>query len=177
MKKYLKIFAFVILLMIIFRGFIFRNTVTYKPINTQSIYKITDNDFRLFIEKQPSKEDIEKTIRQALTLTAKQLHFAANQKSTNPNNLFHKKAAHCVGYAAYFSTLCNELLKKTGLNKNWQVKHIRGEIYFLGINMHRYSNSPFFQDHDFNIVENKTTGETYMVDATITDYLKIYYVQ
>ncbi len=76
------------------------------------------------------------------------------------------KTSHCVGYGAFFTTTCNFLLKKYNLGGKWRAKSQKGQIYFLGINVHNYSNSSFFIDHDFVITENNQTSELCAVDPT-----------
>jgi hypothetical protein len=78
-----------------------------------------------------------------------------------------------VGYAAFFATTCNYLLKKYHLDATWTAQPQAGKMYLLGENIHPYFHSPFFRDHDFVVIKNKVTGEILAVDPTIHDYLFI----
>jgi len=67
-------------------------------------------------------------------------------------------------------------LDKYELSGNWIAKPQIGQLNFLGINVHKYFNSQFFKDHDFVLIENKTTDEVFAVDPTVRDYLKINFI-
>ncbi|MBK8847678.1 MAG: hypothetical protein IPO27_14490 [Bacteroidetes bacterium] len=90
--------------------------------------------------------------------------------------LIDSKAANCIGYASFFVTTCNHLLKENNLDNSWKATSHIGHIYFLGKNIHVYFDLPLFKDHDFVTIENKTTGEIFAVDPTINDYLFIDFI-
>jgi hypothetical protein len=94
----------------------------------------------------------------------------------DPNKLIFTRTAHCVGYATFFATTCNQLLSEYGVADEWIAKPHAGQLYFLGANVHQYVNSSFFKDHDFVTIENKKTGRIFVVDPTINDYLFIDFV-
>ena len=81
------------------------------------------------------------------------------------------KKANCVGYAAMFNAIASYLIKKQGVENEYEVQHKIGKLDFLGIDLHQYSGSPFFKDHDYNIICNKITKEEVAVDASVADYL------
>ncbi len=58
----------------------------------------------------------------------------------------------------------------------WVARSQIGQLYFLGTYVHPYFHSPFSKDHDFVIIENKTTGEIFAVDPTVSDYLFIVFI-
>jgi hypothetical protein len=120
--------------------------------------------------------DIKDVIKMGLSATSRQLNFTATHNDTDPNKLIYSRTAHCVGYASYFTTTCNYLLMKNGLAGQWNVKHQIGQLFFLGININKCINTPFFKDHDFVTIENKKTGEIFAVDPTVNDYFFINFV-
>lgn len=164
---------------ILFRGWLFRNLVTYESVGLRTNYTATNDKFVGFIDKCADDEinqDIKQTIILGLSITSKQLNFTNDKNDIDPNKLINSKKAHCVGYASFFASTCNYLLEKYKLDGNWSAKPQVGKIYFLGTNIHEYFNNPFFKDHDFVTIENKITGEIFAVDPTITDYLYIDFV-
>ncbi|HFA50913.1 MAG TPA: hypothetical protein ENJ95_18035, partial [Bacteroidetes bacterium] len=144
LPKGVALFISVFIFIFIFKNWLFEKTVTYVPMAKQHFFAATDTAFLSYIAQQKTNENIESIIRQALEMTAGQLEFSSSKNNSDPNVSFYKHKAHCVGYAAFFSTSCNGLLKKAGLGNTWQASHWRGKIYFLGINLHRFSNAPFF---------------------------------
>jgi hypothetical protein len=161
------------------RGWLFRNLVTYKSIGPRSNYYASNEKLINCINEKAYKQtnpDIRQIIKLSLSITSEQLHFTGNKNHTDPNKLINFKTAHCVGYASFFSTTCNYLLKKNNLANLWTAKPQAGQLYFLKTNIHAYFNSSFFKDHDFVTIENKTTGEIYAVDPTVNDYLRIDFV-
>lgn len=134
---------------------------------TQYIDSCIDN------QKEP---DIKQIIKLALAITSEKLTYTPEKNDIDPNLLITSQKAHCVGYAAFFTTTCNYLLAKYNLSKQWTVKSRIGQLYFLGTNIHPYFHSSFFKDHDFVTIVNKETGEIFAVDPTFKDYLSIDYV-
>ena len=161
---------------LLFRGWFYRHLVTYKSIGLRINYSATDEKLINYIDANIDKEanlDIKQIIKIGLSITSRQLNFTTNKNDVDPNKLVSSKTAHCVGYASFFATTCNYILKKYDLDDNWTVKSQIGQLYFLGINIHKYLHSSFFKDHDFVTIENKKTGEIYAVDPTLNDYLHI----
>ncbi len=160
----------------LFRGWIYRHLVTYKSVGHRTNYPATNDKLIDYIDSGVGKEtehDIEQIVKLGLSITSRQLNFTDNKNDIDPNKLIRSKTAHCVGYASFFATTCNYLLKKRNLSGNWTARPQIGQLYFLGTNIHPYFNSAFFKDHDFVTIENKTTGEIFAVDPTINDYLWI----
>ncbi len=160
----------------LFRGWLYRYLVTYQSVGVRTNYIVTNDTLTGYIEASLTQQtdlEVEQIIQLGLSITARRLHFTAAQNDIDPNKLVSSKAAHCVGYAAFFATTCNYLLKKYNLADRWNARPQIGQLYFLGTNMHQYSNSPFFKDHDFVTIENKTTGAILAVDPTVNDYLDI----
>lgn len=178
-KKRYKLLCFLLILsamLFLCRTYLFCTFVSYKNIGQRVSYAPTDKELINCIEKQVKIEKklvITEIIPLSLEITAQKLTFTAGKNDNDPNKLIHSQKAHCVGYAAFLATTCNYLLKKNQLASEWVAKPCIGQLYFLGINVHPYFDTPFFKDHDFVIVENKKTKEVFAIDATIYDYLGI----
>lgn len=181
--KIIKWIALAILILttvgLLFRGWFYRQLVTYKSVGIRDSYSATDDKLVGFIGASVVKQtdpDIEAIIKLGLSITSEQLNFTADKNDIDPNKLITSKAAHCVGYATFFATTCNYLLNKYNLADTWAAKPQAGQLYFLGKNVHQYFNTPFFKNHDFVTIENKTTGQIFAVDPTVSDYLFIDFV-
>lgn len=182
MKIIKRIFLTILILTavgLLFRGWFYRHLVTYKSVGIRTNYIATDEKLTKYFDSNIDKQselEIEQIIKLGLSITSRQLNFTANKNDIDPNKLISSKTAHCVGYALFFSTTCNYLLKKYNLSDKWTAKPRIGQLYFLNTNIHKYFNSSFFKDHDFVTIENKTTGEIYAVDPTLNDYLCIDFI-
>jgi hypothetical protein len=178
-KRTLIAFTILLLLAFLFRGFLYRNLVMYKSLGHRPNYSATDKTLTNFIDAHAVKNtdtNIKQIIKLALSITSNQLNFTATKNDNDPNKLISSKTAHCVGYAAFFATTCNYLLKKYKLDDAWHAKPQIGQLYLLGTNVHKYFNSSFFKDHDFVRIENKLTGEKFAVDPSVHDYFDIDFV-
>jgi hypothetical protein len=165
---------------LVFRGPIYRLTVSYKSIGQRTAYSALNADLIDYIEKNERDEniaDIEEVIKSALSKTSKKLNYTASKNDNDPNLLIYSKTAHCLGYASFYATTCNYLLKKNNLDQEWVARPQVGQLYFLGENIHHYFDSPFFKAHDFVTIENKITSEAFAVDPTVNDYLFIDYIR
>lgn len=161
------------------RGWLYRHLVTYKSIGLRTNYSARNEKLIICIDQTADRHtnpEIKQIIKLSLSITSEQLKYSANKNNVDPNMLINSKTAHCVGYASFFSTTCNYLLKRKNLSNSWVALPQAGQLYFLGTNIHKYFNSSFFKDHDFVSIENKTTGEIYAVDPTVNDYLHIDFV-
>ena len=168
-----------IVLGLVFRGFLYRQLVTYQSIGKRTSYVASDARLIAFIDERADythDPDIKAIISTSLSATSRQLTFSTSKNDNDPNKLIVSKKAHCIGYAAFFSTTCNYLLKKYKLSNTWVAKPQVGQLYLLGTNIHRFFNSSFFKDHDFVTIENRLTGEVFAVDPTVNDYFYIDFV-
>ena len=163
----------------LFRGWIYRHSVSYKAVGMRTTYPARNKIFTQYIyscidhQREP---DIKQIIKLALSITSEKLTYTADKNDIHPNKLITTRKAHCVGYAAFFTTTCNYLLAKYNLSSQWTAKPRLGQLYFLGTNIHPYFPTPIFKDHDFVTIENKETGEIFAVDPTVKDYLSIDFV-
>ncbi len=163
-----------------FRGWFYRNLVTYKSVGLRTNYAATDKELTNYINESNGKQtepDVKQIAKLSLSITSNKLNFAADKNHNDPNKLIRTKTAHCIGYATFFATTCNYLLKKYSLDDSWTAKPQIGQLYFLGTNVHKYFSSPFFKDHDFVTIENKKTGQILAVDPTVTDYLHVDFIK
>ena len=182
MKFFKKASILILILAIIgllFRGWFFKNLVTYKSIGVRPNYIVKDKKLFKYINeniKEQTDLDVVQIIELGLSITSRQLKFTANENDVDPNKLITSRKAHCIGYASFFATTCNYLLKKYNLSDQWTAKPKVGQLYFIGQNIHKYFNSPFFKDHDFVTIENKKTDQIFAVDPTVYDYLLIDFI-
>jgi hypothetical protein len=164
---------------ILFRGWFYRQLITYKSVGIRANYSAKDKELTNYFDVRINKQtdlDIGQIVELSLSITSNKLNFIADKNDNDPNKLINTKTAHCVGYASFFSTTCNYLLKKYSLDDSWSAKPQIGQLYLLGTNIHKYFNSPFFKDHDFVTIENKKTGQILAVDPTLNDYLYIDFI-
>ncbi len=177
MKKLFRNSLLLLLAVFLFRGWLFRLMVTYHPISERPTIVAKDEKLLQQLENQVIDTALQRIIDQSLDLTASQLQFSFGKCESDPNRLFYTKKANCVGYAAYFSTVCENMIERAGLDSRFKVKHLRAKITFLGYDLHQLTDSPFFKDHDYNIVEDLRTGERIFVDASTQDVLGIGHVK
>lgn len=178
-KRSLQVMLIGLVICILFRGWLYRHLVTYRSIGQRTPYFVTNNKLAAYIDKSTENkksQDIKEIIEMSLSATSKQLNYTATKNDIDPNKLISSQTAHCVGYAFFFSTTCNYLIDKNDRTSPWIAIPQIGQLSLLGINIHKYINTPFFKDHDFVIIKNKATGKTYAVDPTVNDYLFIDFV-
>lgn len=179
-KNTLLVLIFLLFLVIIFRERLYQTFITYKFIGTRTNYTTVNKNLIDLLNQSEIKEPnpkINDIISKSLIITSRHLHFTSGKNEIDPNKLINTKSAHCVGYATFYSTVCNHLLEKHNLKSEWSASPQIGLLFFIGINLHDYFKSPFYKDHDFVIIENKNTGERFGVDPSMNDYLKIKYIK
>ena len=64
-------------------------------------------------------------------------------------------------------------IEKNNLSKEWETVHHIGKLTLLGADIHDLFDSPFFKDHDFVVLRNKTSNKVIAVDPSVYDYLWI----
>jgi hypothetical protein len=184
-KRIIYVLFAIISITYLFRGWIYRYTVTYQTIGQRGTYTVIDKNLLGQIEAGSSKQtlideatlSVEEIITLSLSTTARHLHFTAESSNQiDPNKLCYTRSAHCIGYAAYFSVSCNHLLKKHGLSEDWLAQPQIGQLYFFGTNIHPHLHSSFLKDHDFVTIKNKRSGEVLAVDPSVSDCFGIEYV-
>ena len=121
-KRLALLFFLVFILSRIFRGAIYRTFVTYKPVGDRINYEIENPRLKILLDNQSgveALENIDQVIESALKITSDHLRFTPSKNKNNPNSLIETRTAHCVGYASFFASICNYLIRKNGLNKYW----------------------------------------------------------
>lgn len=161
----------VILLLIIFKGPLFRLVFTYQPVSEVPILPFTDQTFQLKINQEiaSSELDLEEIHSMALELTAETLSFTFENVSSNPNDVCKSSKANCVGYSALYTSIVNVILAEQNLEHKFQVQHLRGHVHFLGINIHQFTDSPFFQNHDYCLIRDLETDQFLYSDSSLFD--------
>ena len=160
-------FLVIILLIIVFRNFLFNLLFSYKVIDERPVLNLEQ---RISDENLATIEDI---IEYELEETASLLNFTFNKCENEPNKLLKSKHANCIGYSAFLASSIINKLNSESLKNEWEVKHNVAEIYFLGYNVHPFFKSKFFKNHDFVVIENKKTNEIIAVDPALYDYFRI----
>lgn len=176
MKNLLKYSFLVLLALLLFRGWLFQQLVTYHAVSELPAFALSNQNLAQDIENQQIDTSIQNIVKRSLAFTADHLCFTFEKCDTDPNLLVASQKTNCVGYAAFFKMTCDALLRKASLENRFQVKHLRGKLTMLGFDLHRLASSSFFRDHDFNVVEDLKTGEKIHVDASTYDVLGIGYV-
>jgi hypothetical protein len=175
MRKLLRWGLLPLVLLLIFKGILFRTLISYERTGSRPAVKLTDEELIGQIELQVEGKRLgqQQILEIAERITTDLLSFTNKNASSNPNRAHYTGKANCVGYAATFSAVVNYLLEKQGLQDEIQVHHRIGKVHLLGINLHRFFRSPFFKDHDYNEVVILKNGKTIALDLTITDYLGV----
>ncbi len=176
MKKILKYSLLTLLVLFLIRGWLFRQLVAYHNQAERSTFSLTNQILAQNIENQQIDTSIQNIVHRSLLFTTDHLRFTFEKCDTDPNLLFTSQKTNCVGYAAFFNTTCQALLRKEKLENRFLVKHLRGKLTLLGFDLHKLTSSPFFRDHDYNVVEDLETGKKIYVDASLKDVLGIGYV-
>ncbi|HHB52226.1 MAG TPA: hypothetical protein ENK75_04175 [Saprospiraceae bacterium] len=175
MKKTLKIIGISILILILFRGIIYRLAINYSEIGNRQEIKVTNKKLidKIVKKSKDRKIDLREIAEIADEITKSELEFTTNRASNNPNELIDANQANCIGYSAMFNSIANYLIRKNGLQNEIEAEHKIGELDLFGINLHQFFDSPFFRDHDFNEITNQKTGEKIFIDPSVSDYLRI----
>lgn len=177
-NNYLKSFGVIIILIVVFRGFLYRSFINYSKVKIRNNIGLINK--KLIAEIESKIEDKKLTIEEIITLsnriTANQLNFTFNKTSRNPNVVYKLKRGNCIGYSSLFNSIGNYIVTSQNLNNQYEFYHLVGKLDVLGYDIHSLFESNFFKDHDFNKVEDKITGKNKFIDPSLRDYLKIKYV-
>jgi hypothetical protein len=175
MKKTLKIFGLVVCLFLLFKGWIYRCTVTYREIGQRQVIALQDSGVIANIQKQRNHRtlSVAEIVETSRSETNARLRFTTGKASSNPNMAVRVGEANCVGYSALFSSIANQLSNEQRSSHSLRARHLIGRLYFLGVDVHQFFSSPFFRDHDFVEIEDTSTGEKIFVDPVVHDYLGI----
>ena len=181
----MKVFRNVVLIVFILlaisfllRGWLYRQLITYKNIGERTTYQAKSPNLIKLISLNTIQHsaDSKAIVKGCLSFTSENLKFTDGKNDVDPNKLIETRNANCIGYAAFLSTVCNQMLEKNNLSNEWVATPQIGQLYFMGKNIHPYFKSAFFKDHDFVIIKNLKTGEEIGVDPTLHDYTGIEYI-
>jgi hypothetical protein len=120
LKRIFLVILFLLTISIILRETLYQNIVTYKIIGQRTNYEITNVKLIKYIKENSAGKDsadIKEIIKTSLSLTSKALNFSFSKNESNPNKLIDLQTANCIGYTAFFSTVCNYQLKKHNLSE------------------------------------------------------------
>ena len=162
--------------MILFRGIVYRFSVKYTVIVERESVDVNDQGLKKWIAQNSPPANItypDKIIDLALKLTSKRLAFTSHLAPNDPITVFKTGKANCIGYSAFFNTICNYLLNLNNLENDCYSIHLVGKMEFFGFDLHRLSQSPFFNDHDFNVIINKKTQHKTYIDPSLNDFFWI----
>ena len=178
LNKIIKGIGVLVILLILFRGFLYRNIVNYSKIEARNNVNLTDKVLIKEIDQQIEKNilTIEEIIELSNKITSEKLKFTFSKVPSNPNLIFKTKKANCIGYSSLFNSIGNYILKKQKMTNEYEFNHLVGKLYIFGFNIHNLLSSPFFRDHDFNEIRYKKTNNKKHVDPSLRDYLRIEYV-
>ena len=178
LKKTAQILGITILLLVLFRGWIFRKTVHYTNISERAKIEITNKNLLAEIEKEKNKRDlsIEEIIEIAERVTNRNLKFTTKKVSNNPNEVTKAGKANCIGYAALFNAIGTYLIEEQNDEGKYQMHHLIGKLNFMGIDLHSFFSHPLFKDHDYNQIEILETEKSIYIDPSASDYLKIHQI-
>lgn len=170
--KVLLILAIVLGALFVFRGSIYRTTVSYKEDGNRKNYKIKDKHLVLYIEdyiKGNENKDIESIVDLAQKITDQALSFSLETKENDPNKTVLLGRANCAGYATFAASVGNYLINKYKLSEVWEAKPIKGKLHLFGVDMHSEFKNKNFKDHDFVIFRNKVTKREICIDPSLYD--------
>jgi len=111
------------------RGPLYRLCIRYEPAPARTAYFPTNPLLQNAVGGAQNK-DIQSVIDEALGVTSKHLHYTFGENAVDPNRLVETRSAHCVGYAAFFATVCNELLHRAHPAPEWKAT-ARGQPYLV----------------------------------------------
>lgn len=130
MKQTLKIIAISIVILLLFRGCIYRWLISYTKIGTRPEIKVNNRKLIDKIEAKSANKliDTQEIIAIANRITTEELTFTISKASNDPNELINSKRANCVGYAALFNSIANYLIRTRKLEKEIEAKHKIGQL-------------------------------------------------
>lgn len=157
-----------LILVILFRGPVYRLTFSYQ---------VTGNRKLIPCETPLIKESPINNLEQVLSFSHEfvndNLRYSFKKESRDPNIALRTGRANCVGYAALFANTLEQSLQQADLEREYQVSHVVGRLHLFGLDVHRLVRSPFFQDHDFVLLESRDSTFALALDPSLSDVLDI----
>lgn len=104
-----------------------------------------------------------------LNKTKNDLSFSLYSKNNGSvKSITESKVANCIGYTNYYNSMLSKCLSENKIT-NIEITHIRALVYMNGVNLHQFSDDPSLKNHDISVIRNKKTGETFYVDASLSE--------
>jgi len=178
MIKKIRYSFFLLLILFLFKGIIYRFLVNYSVIKTRTSIHLTNTTLCNEIDERIKGKTftINEIIELTTLITSKKLSFTFHKASSNSNYILKEQKANCIGYSSLFNSIGTYILKQKKLTKQYKFTHQVGKLAILGYDIHQFIDSPFFKDHDFNEIEDLKTNVSYFVDPSLNDYFYINYV-
>ncbi|MEM9834856.1 MAG: hypothetical protein AAF828_00050 [Bacteroidota bacterium] len=175
MKTVLKSIGGLLLVLFLFRGPIFRQLFSYVDVGSRPTQSLSDLEFIQAIRERSSTLDNDLVSISALAnlITAETLKFTTGKASANPDELVKTGQANCVGYAALFAAIAEVLIREKGLENQVEIQHKIGKLYLLDFDLHSLFKSPFFRDHGYVELQDRSAKTITAVDPSVSDYLWI----
>ena len=166
-RKLLSFFILSALVIILFKGSIYRSCVSYKIIAERNAdnFSVYSGEPRV---AHPQK-NAEEIIDFALDTTADLLSFTSAKCVTDGFLLLDGGKTNCIGYADLCSLRCRLEFRKNKLQQYVSGTYV-AQLYIFGYNIHHLFSDPFWKDHDVVVITNTTTGERILLDPTLYDY-------
>lgn len=169
-----------IVLMVLFRGPLFRLSVRYEPLGERPVARIGQQELQQRITSALAyrKLDVGEVVSLSRRITDGRLSFTSGESSNRADDVYQAGKANCVGYAALFSAIVQQVIASGGTEEHMQVTHLVGKLQFFGWDIHAlFGNHPFFQDHDFVHVRDLERDVDWYIDPSVSDYLGINFVK
>jgi len=167
----------ILILLFFLRGNVYKAVMKYEDAGGRKNYEMKDDALISHINQSlPNDEsldqniDIDQIIDFSQEITSRSLDFSIEYKDNEPAKAFQNGGANCIGYAAFMASTANYLIKRFGMEKEWEARPRKGKLFLFGNNMHKNVQDGWFKDHDFVVFKNKITKEEIYADPTAYDY-------
>jgi hypothetical protein len=164
------------MLLVLFRGTLYRILFSYENCGRRPHISISSSLLRNHLDsiaRFHEPQSILEIVNLSNRITANQLSYHTKASEINPNRLFPQSKTHCVGYSAFYASICNYLLEHYGFGQTYHCDAYCGKISFLGYDLHKHFENPFFASHDFNMISNSSGKEIICIDPILYDYFRI----
>jgi len=177
-RKTFRTIGISLILVFLFKGFIYRLAVSYTEVGTRTVIRIENQDLIAKIKSKMQDEIIglPEVVAISRSITNESLSFTFKSTSYDPNKIFISQKANCKGYSAMFNSIANYIIEENGLSLELNSIHHIGELQVFGFDIHQLFEDSFYNDHDYNVVKNLATGESIAIDPSISDYIGVHSV-
>jgi hypothetical protein len=180
-KRFFTSICVILLALYCFRGSLYRWAVAYRELGQRALIGIEDEGVKKDLDGWllgHKNATMEQVVDYAREYAAKDICYTLGKCPTNPNVLLTKRQdTNCVGYSAAFHAVVTYLFTQKHMNSTVKCEHKVGKLHFWGYDLHRLFRDPVFKDHDYNVITDKTTGQRYVIDPTLSAYMGIHSVR